>query len=98
MHRIGDLRDCGLRLLRTIVTSQRWGIGRLKLPGWRVYFRGGWGSGSGAVDHQVALLVKGDVRLSVAVLTAANGSHAAGKATLEGVFRRLLKRLLTVGH
>ena len=71
--------------------SQRWGIGRLKLPGWRVYFKGGWGSGSGAVDHQVALLTHGDTRLSVAVLTAANGSHATGKATLEGVFRRLLR-------
>src|SRR3954453_21889138 len=91
-------RAYGLRLLRAIVPSQRWGIGRLKLPGWRVYFKGGWGSGSGAVDHQVALLVKGDTRLAVTVLTAANGSHATGKATLEGVFRRLLRGLLTVGH
>jgi beta-lactamase class A len=91
-------RAYGVRLLRSIVPSQRWGIGRLKLPGWRVYFKGGWGSGSGAVDHQVALLTHGDVRLSVAVLTAANGSHATGKATLEGVFRRLLSGLLTAGH
>jgi beta-lactamase class A len=91
-------RAYGLRLLRSIVPSQRWGIGRLKLPGWRVYFKGGWGSGSGAVDHQVALLTHGDVRLSVAVLTASNGSHATGKATLEGVFRRLLRGLLTDGH
>jgi beta-lactamase class A len=91
-------RAYGLRLLHTIVPSQRWGIARLKLPGWRVYFKGGWGSGSGAVDHQVALLTHGDIRLSVAVLTAANGSHTTGKATLEGVFRRLLRGLLTVGH
>jgi beta-lactamase class A len=91
-------RAYGLRLLRGIVPSQRWGIGRVKLPGWRVYFKGGWGSGSGAVDHQVALLTHGDVRLSVAVLTASNGSHAIGKATLEGTFRRLLHGLLTVGH
>ena len=77
-------RAYGLRLLREIVASQRWGIGRLKLPGWRVYFKGGWGSGSGAVDHQVA--------------TAANGSHATGKATLEGVFRRLLRHLSTIGR
>jgi Beta-lactamase enzyme family len=91
-------RAYGLRLLRDIVPSQRWGIGRLQLPGWRVYFKGGWGSGSGAVDHQVALLTHGDVRLSVAVLTSANGSHATGKATLEGVFRRLLRGLLTAGH
>jgi beta-lactamase class A len=87
-------RAYGLRLLRQVVASQRWGIGRVKLPGWRVYFKGGWGSGTGAVDHQVALLVKGDERIAVAVLTANDGSHAAGKATLYGVF----KRLLTVGH
>ena len=55
------------------------------------YFKGGWGSGTGAVDHQVALLTRGDERIAVAVLTADNGSHAAGKQTLEGVFRRLLR-------
>ena len=62
-------------------------------PSWRVYFKGGWGSGTGAVDHQVALLTRGDERIAVAVLTASNGSHAAGKETLEGVFRRLLHGL-----
>ena len=84
-------RAYALRLLRQIVPSQRWGIGRLRLPGWRVYFKGGWGSGTGAVDHQVALLTRGEERIAVAVFTASNGSHAAGKATLEGVFRRLLQ-------
>jgi len=83
-------RAYGLRLLRTIVASQRWGIGRVELPDWRVYFKGGWGSGTGAVDHQVALLVRGEERVAIAVLTAGNGSHAAGKETLEGVFQRLL--------
>jgi beta-lactamase class A len=83
-------RAYGLRLLRTVVASQRWGIGQLELPGWTVYFKGGWGSGTGAVDHQVALLVRGEERVAIAVLTADNGSHAAGKETLEGVFRRLL--------
>ena len=58
-----------------------------------MYFKGGWGSGTGRVDSQVALLQRGDVRLSVAVLTVADGSHAAGQATLEGVFRRLLAGL-----
>ena len=85
-------RAYGLRLLRTIVASQRWGIGRVELPDWRVYFKGGWGSGTGAVDHQVALLVRGEERMAIAVLTADNGSHAAGKKTLEGVFERLLER------
>jgi beta-lactamase class A len=86
-------RAYGLRLLRQIVSSQRWGIGQVRLPDWRVYFKGGWGSGTGAVDHQVALLRRDDERIAVAVLTANNGSHAAGKTTLEGVFKRLLQPL-----
>jgi hypothetical protein len=86
-------RAYGMRLLRTIVRSQRWGIGRVAPSGWRVYFKGGWGSGSGAVDHQVALLTNGARRVSVAVMTTGNGSHAAGKATLRGVFARLLRGL-----
>jgi hypothetical protein len=86
-------RAYGMRLLRTIVRSQRWGIGRVTPRGWRAYFKGGWGSGSGAVDHQVVLLTRGRHRVSVAVTTTGNGSHAAGKATLRGVFARLLHRL-----
>jgi beta-lactamase class A len=86
-------RAYALRLLRTIVPSQRWGIARVAPPGWRLYFKGGWGSGSGAVDHQVALLTRGNQRVSVAVMTTGNGSHAAGKATLRGVSARLLRGL-----
>jgi beta-lactamase class A len=86
-------RAYGLRLLRTVVPSQRWGVGRVAPAGWELYFKGGWGSGTGRVDHQVALLRRGDERVAVAVLTLADGSHAAGKATLKGVFARLLKDL-----
>ena len=39
-----------------------------------MYFKGGWGSGTGAVDHQVALLERGEERIAVAVFTASNGS------------------------
>ena len=85
-------RAWGMSLLRTIVPSQRWGIGRLRLPAWRVYFKGGWGSGTGRVDHQVALLRGcGGERLSVAVMSEFDGTHAYGKRTLQGVFRRLLR-------
>lgn len=80
-------------LLRTVVPSQRWGIGTLPLGGWRAYFKGGWGSGSGAVDHQAVRLERGGRRVSIAVLTTGNGSHAAGKRTLRGVFARLLRGL-----
>jgi hypothetical protein len=87
-------RATAFHLLRTITPSQRWGIGRLRLPGWQVYFKGGWGSGTGATDHQVALLRGcGDTRIAVAVMTKFQGSHAYGKQTLEGMFRRLLAGL-----
>jgi hypothetical protein len=83
------------RLLRTVVPSQRWGIGQVRLPpGWTAYFKGGWGSGTGAVDHQAVRLEHRDGRrVALAVLTTANGSHAAGKTTLRGVFARLLRGL-----
>ena len=89
-------RAYAMRLLRTIVPSQRWGVGRVAPRGWTVYFKGGWGSGSGAVDHQVALLRRGTLRVAIAVTTTSNGSHAAGKATLRGVFARLLRGLPAV--
>ncbi len=81
------------RLLGSIVPAQRWGIARVRPPGWALYFKGGWGSGSGAVDHQVALLRRGRRRISVAILTTSSPSHAYGKRTLRGVARRLLREL-----
>ncbi len=86
-------RRRALRLLHSIVPSQRWGVARGVPRDWELYFKGGWGSGTGAVDHQVALLRRGPLRVSVAVMTTSNGSHAYGKATLRGVFRRLLRGL-----
>jgi Beta-lactamase enzyme family len=86
-------RAYAMRLLSTIVPRQRWGIARVRPAGWRLYFKGGWGSGTGRVDHQVALLTNGDERVAVAITTTGNGSHAAGKRTLRGVARRLLRGL-----
>jgi hypothetical protein len=82
-----------LRLLGSIVPSQRWGIARVRPPGWALYFKGGWGSGSGAVDHQVALLRRGARRVSVAIMTTGSPSHAYAKRTLRGVAARLLRGL-----
>ena len=79
--------------LKTVTKSQRWGIGKATPRGWTAYFKGGWGSGTGRVDHQVALLTRGRERVSVAVLTVTNGTHKTGKATLRGVFLRLLRGL-----
>jgi beta-lactamase family protein len=86
-------RRTALHLLESIVPSQRWGIGRVKLPGWHVYFKGGWGSGTGAVEHQVVLLCRGDERISLAVLTTSSPSHEYAKQTLRGIFARLLRHL-----
>ena len=90
-------RAYALRLLRSIVPSQRWGMAQVIPEGWRLHFKGGWGSGTGAVDHQVGLLRRGDHRISIAVLTTGSPSHAYGKATLEGVSRRLLAGLGVIG-
>jgi len=86
-------RTYALRLLKTITPEQRWGIARARPRGWRLYFKGGWGSGTGLVNHQVALLTRGNKRVSVAILTSGNGSHAYGRQTLRGIAVRLLRGL-----
>jgi Beta-lactamase enzyme family len=91
-------RRFALLQLASIIPSQRWGIGRVALHGWKVYFKGGWGSGTGAVDHQVALLVHGCQRVAVAIMTLGDGSHAYGKDTLFGIASRLLRGLPRYGR
>jgi hypothetical protein len=86
-------RAFAMELLRTVVHTQRWGIAEVAPAGWTLYFKGGWGNGTGLVDHQVALLQRGRERVSVAILTTVNGTHRNGKATLRGVARRLLRGL-----
>jgi hypothetical protein len=87
-------RDAAMELLRTIVPGQRWGLGRLAYPpGWELFFKGGWGSGTGLVEHQVALLRRGTERVALAILTTGSPSHAYGKRTLRGVAARLLAGL-----
>ncbi|HXJ62469.1 MAG TPA: serine hydrolase [Actinomycetota bacterium] len=77
-------------LLAHVTPSQRWGIGRLHHDKWRLYFKGGWGSGTGAVEHQIAFMERGDLRIAAAVMITNSPSHDYAKETLEGVFRRLL--------
>jgi hypothetical protein len=86
-------RATAMSLLGSIAPAQRWGIGRVHLPGWRLYFKGGWGRGTGSVEHQVALLRRGDRRVAAAVLITDSPSHAYAKRTLRGVFARLLRGL-----
>ena len=80
-------RAYGMGLLERVVPRQRWGVALVAPKGWRLYFKGGW---TRAVDHQVALLVRGRRRVSVAVLTSGSPSHAYATETLRGVFGRLL--------
>jgi hypothetical protein len=86
-------RAYALRLLATIVSWQRWGVARVAPRGWRLYFKGGWGSGTGAVDHQVALLTRGPDRVALAIMTLSDGTHGYGQQTLQGIARRLLSGL-----
>jgi len=92
-HVVPRHRTTALHLLRTVVRSQRWGVARVRPDGWRLYFKGGWGSGSDVIEHQVALLRSGAQRVAVAVLTSGNPARAYGEQTLRGVFARLLRGL-----
>jgi hypothetical protein len=84
-------RRYGMHLLASVVPSERWGIGKVAPKGWTSYFKGGWGYGTGLLDHQVVLLKRFCARVSIAVLSMDDGSHAYGKATLRGIFARLLR-------
>jgi hypothetical protein len=81
-----------MHLLASVTPSERWGIGEVTPHGWTAYFKGGWGSGTGLIDNQVVLLKRGCARVAIAVLTMDDRSHPYGKATLRGIFARLLRR------
>ena len=80
-------------LLSHVVASQRWGIGRTHHPNWDYFFKGGWGSGTGWVDHQVAFIERGGTRIGLAVMITGSPSHDYGKQTLHGMFERLMRDL-----
>ena len=81
------------RLLSSIVKGQRWGIPKAVPHGWEVYFKGGWGTGTGRVTHQVAFLESGERRVAVAIFTENSPGHAYGTTTVRGVAARLLRGL-----
>lgn len=89
----GEHRRYARYLLSHIARGQRWGVGRAAPRGWSLFFKGGWGSATGRVDHQVALLTRGRRRVALAVFTQFNPSHRYGKQTLRGVAARLLRGL-----
>jgi hypothetical protein len=86
-------RAAAMHLLASVIAAQRWGIGRLHLPGWQLYFKGGWGAGTGEVEHQSILLRHGAVRVAASVLITSSPSHEYAKRTLQGVFEALLRHV-----
>jgi hypothetical protein len=87
-----------MRQLRSIVPSQRWGVAEVRPRGWRLYFKGGWGSGTGLVEHQTARLERGKRRIGLSIMSEGNPNHEYAKDTLRGVARRLLRGLESVGR
>jgi hypothetical protein len=88
-------RRFALRLLRTIIGTQRWGVPRARPRGWALIFKGGWraGRGSGRIVNQAALLACGVRLVTLTILTDRDPSHVYGTRTVEGIARRLLRPL-----
>jgi hypothetical protein len=86
-------REYATHLLRSIHSSQSWGIPSIGRPrGFSVFFKGGWrGTGRGQLVHQASFLRYHGVGFSLAVLTDGNPSMAYGIGTIEGVARRILR-------
>ena len=88
-------RRFATRLLASIVPSQRWGVGRVRLRGAHVLFKGGWraGRGYGRIVNQAARVACGRRVVALTILTDHDPTHDYGTATVAGVARRLLAPL-----
>ena len=86
------------RLLASIDQSQRWGFPGAALGlGFKAFFKLGWRStGRGQLVHAAGLFERRGLRISLAVLTDGNPSHAYGTETIRGVARRIFRRPLAV--
>ncbi len=85
--------DYARYLLSHIVRRQQWGVARVHKPNWELFFKSGWGSGTGAVSHQVAFLERGKRRIALAIMTENSPSLAYSTDTLRGIAKRLLSDL-----
>ncbi len=86
-------RDYAMRLLRSVVARQSWGIPSVGRPrGFSVFFKGGWrGTSRGRLVHQASFIRYRGTEFSLAVLTDGNPSRSYGIRTIEGVARRILR-------
>ena len=82
-----------MHLLQSIIPGQRWGIALVRPRSWKLYFKGGWTEEPRWIDHQAALLIRGNHAVSIAILTERSGSHGYGRETLRGIAARLLAGL-----
>jgi len=83
-----------LRLLSSIDPGYGyWGIADVRVPGWTRYWKSGWGAGTGWVDSQSILLMRGSMKVALTILTHNDPDHTYGKDTLRGIAGRVLKGL-----
>jgi hypothetical protein len=74
--------------LSGVIAPHRWGIATVaRERGLAVYFKSGWRTG---LEHQAALLEGGGRRLALVVLTLGSPTPRYGRATEEGIARRVL--------
>jgi hypothetical protein len=88
--------DYARYLLKNIVSSQRWGVADARPKGWDLFFKGGWGVGTGRVNHQAALYEQGGCSSALSVMTEFSPGHDYGTETIEGVAERLLQGIRKV--
>jgi hypothetical protein len=75
--------------MSTIEPEQSWGVPAVARPRWQVYFKTGALPERGLFT-EAALLERGPISFTVAVLTDSDPSKAYGEETIAGVAQRLL--------
>ena len=87
-------RGYALGLLARVIPPQRWGVPRLKLPGWKVRIKGGWTplSGGGWRVNQIARIEDGRRQVSLAIFTTDQTDFNYGRETIQGVAGILLRQ------
>jgi hypothetical protein len=87
-------RGYALKLLRSIVPAQRWGIPAGVPRGARAYFKGGWRPIAGGwLVSQAALVERRGQRVAIAVLTDHDRTEGYGHETIRSLTTRLLRPL-----